>query len=208
MEWRSIDEPGDWRSIVEGDAPPAPPPLRISSRPREIVIRGRLATEPAVYRRRGKVLTVSVLAALLTRFVGWSASIAGHFVLFAVLVGVLFMSKPPEDETYLQVGLHDRNGGNQGQVLAPPQAPVAPEPVKAPLHEPVNQFHGSHEHIIEGLHSLGVPAEVLIPGQRRGKAQTYEDPEEVELLRFIRSLQPDTRKALLTLATGMPKRRR
>jgi len=32
--------------------------------------------------------------------------------------------------------------------------PVAPEPVKAPLHEPVNQFHGSHEHIIDGLHSL------------------------------------------------------
>jgi hypothetical protein len=135
MEWRSISEPGDWRSIDEGDAPPvrpAPAPLRISSRPREIIIRGKLATEPAVYRRRGRVLTVSVLAALLTRFVGWSASIAGHFVLFAVLVGVLLMSKPPEDETYLEVGFHDRDGGNQGQVMAPPQAPVAPEPVKEP----------------------------------------------------------------------------
>jgi hemerythrin-like domain-containing protein len=32
--------------------------------------------------------------------------------------------------------------------------PVAAEPAKTPLHEPVNQFHGSHEYIIDGLHSL------------------------------------------------------
>jgi hemerythrin-like domain-containing protein len=33
------------------------------------------------------------------------------------------------------------------------RAAAATQPAP-PLHEPVNQFHGSHEHIIEGLHSL------------------------------------------------------
>ena len=127
----------DWRSMDESDAP-VQPQLRISSRPREIVIKGVLATEPESYARLkpGHTLTVGAVAAALVRIMGWGASLTVHLVIFALLMSLLVMSKRDEGESTVEMGFSRHDGGSEGKLMAPPgtaeTATPEPEAAKEP----------------------------------------------------------------------------
>lgn len=127
----------DWRSIDESD-PPVVAPLRLSTRPREIVIRGVLATEPESYARRkaGATLTAGGVAAALVRVMGWGASLTLHLVIFALFMSLLVMSSRDESDSAVEMGFSRHDGGNQGKLLTPPGPAEAPKPEPEAAKEP------------------------------------------------------------------------
>jgi hypothetical protein len=116
--WRSIDE-------AEGAGPP-------------VVLRGIPATTPLSYERfyrPRRVLTVGLLATLLHRVVAWSAALAAHVFVAAILLLVYYEVNREEDSA-LWASLHRGNAGDEGKLPEAPKPETPKEEEKPPEPEP------------------------------------------------------------------------
>lgn len=112
MQWRSIDESEE-----------------------TVVLRGTLATTPASYERlrRGRALTVGVVALFLQRLISWSIAAAAHLLVAALLLA-LYIEIHREPDTPLFARFHR---GDSSSEDVPLQAPKFEEAQKAePTPEP------------------------------------------------------------------------